>query len=125
MNEGRTRRSATVASVAWLGAGILVVGCVSAIPRVDAGLVRAAREVQRDADAGRLRAGYDAYRSRCAGCHHLVPPANHSADTWPALVTDHEDRLELTDSEVDSIVLYLQAGRLVQESSPADATLGE
>ena len=97
-------------------------GCVSAVPRVDAGLLRVAREAQLDADSERLQVGYEAYRKRCAGCHQLVPPGDQATDVWPRLVDEHRDRLDLTDTEAAHILLYLQAGRLALEQRLAPVT---
>jgi mono/diheme cytochrome c family protein len=99
----------------WLLVVTVLVGCVSTVPRVDTGLVQIARQAQFDADTERLQAGYEAYRNRCVGCHQLVPPGEHAVDAWPALVADHRDRFQLTDSEAALIALYLQAGRLAHE----------
>jgi len=96
----------------------LVVGCVSAVPRVDAGLVQSAREAQLDADTDRLQAGYEAFRMRCTGCHQLTAPAEREVEVWPVVVADHRERLVLTDDEAELIVLYLQAARIARAPSP-------
>lgn len=90
-------------------------GCISAVPRVDENLVGAARGAAIEADVHRLEEGYEAYRTRCAGCHQLVPPGERSVEEWPVTVEDHRQRLELTDAEVEAITAYLQAGRAVHE----------
>jgi mono/diheme cytochrome c family protein len=89
--------------------------CTSAVPRVDASMAAAARSELSDVDPDLLRTGYDAYRARCAGCHHLVPPGDHPAEVWPGLVEEHRSRLDLSDAETRAITAYLQAGRLVHE----------
>jgi hypothetical protein len=115
VSKGGPGRRAAATAAGWLAAGALLAGCFSAVPRVDAGLVRVAREAHLEADRECLLAGYEAYRSRCTGCHQLVPPGDHDVGAWPALVGEHRERIELTDAEVEAIVAYLQAGRLVRE----------
>jgi len=105
----------------WLVAATVLVaaclGCASAVPRVSTSMVAAARAELGDVDPDTLRTGYDAYRARCAGCHHLVPPADHAVDAWPGHVEEHRSRLELSDAEIQAITAYLQAGWLVREGS--------
>lgn len=113
MSGWTTKRGpAPVAALAAVG---LLLGCVSAVPRVDEGLVQVAREGRLDADAARLQAGYEAYRGRCSGCHQLTPPGNEPVGVWPTVVADHRERLQLTDDEAGLILLYLQAGRLAAD----------
>jgi len=106
------RGPALVATMAAVG---LLLGCVSAVPRVDEGLVQVALDGRLDADTAGLQAGYEAYRGRCSGCHQLTPPGNEPVDVWPTVVAEHRERLELTDDEAGLILLYLQAGRLAAE----------
>ncbi len=93
----------------------VLLGCLSAVPRVDAGLVNAAREAELDADVDRLAQGYETYRARCAGCHQLVVPGERAVEDWPVVVEGHRQRLALTDAEVEVITTYLQAGRALAE----------
>ena len=112
------------ATVTMVVAAGLLIGCVSAVPRVDEGLVQVAREGRLDADAARLQAGYEAYRGRCAGCHQLTPPGDEPGDVWLKVVADHRDPLQLTDDEAAQILLYLQAGRLAAESRDTPNDVG-
>jgi mono/diheme cytochrome c family protein len=117
----RLPRPLAFSTVAVLAAAGLLIGCVSAVPRVDDGLVQSARDGLVDADAARLQAGYEAYRGRCSGCHQLVPPGEQQVGAWSTVVNDHRERLELTDTEAALIVIYLQAGRLVAEKKATPA----
>jgi mono/diheme cytochrome c family protein len=109
----RPRLPGKVVALAGVAAATFVLGCVSAVPRVDASLVSAARGAAIEADVQLLEQGYGAYRTRCAGCHQLVAPADRTFEDWPVVVEGHRQRLGLSDAEVEAITAYLQAGRVL------------
>jgi mono/diheme cytochrome c family protein len=49
------------------------------------------------------------YRSRCAACHALYPPGEHTAGDWPAILDRMAPRAHLGADERATVERYLVA----------------
>lgn len=60
-------------------------------------------------NAGIWSYGEQQFRSRCQSCHSLPKPGSRTATEWPPLVARYGERAKLTQTQVDSIIVFLQA----------------
>ena len=51
------------------------------------------------------------YRSKCASCHSLPSPADHSNSEWDGIVKKHAKRLKLNKDQIEQITEYLTTAK--------------
>jgi len=92
----------------------LLIGCVRLIHPTQAH-VDWAQQQWPDTTLEILESGRKSYTQRCAECHALVPPAEHSPEEWPRYIQAmiKKQGVELSATEQDQILRYLSAASAI------------
>jgi mono/diheme cytochrome c family protein len=71
--------------------------------------------------AADLDAGYEIYRGRCAGCHHLPLPTAHGEEKWRRAMQEMAPKAKLTPEEHDLVLRYILAVRVRGEGEAPES----
>lgn len=98
-----TLRFAVLFAVACLGA------CASAIPEPTPAHVERARASNPDVSLADLQQGRELFIGRCAGCHALPLPSDHSPKEWATVLERMTPLAQLDEDESARVESYLAA----------------
>ena len=92
-----------------VGVMLVLVGCQSPPPEVDAALVASAQATDPTVTAAELAHGRAILLDRCRACHQPPRPAAHDANTWQAWLVIMAPRAQLDAEEREDLLRYLVA----------------